>query len=348
MKKVLRVVLSSFVFIGTVIGAGFASGKEIVTYFYKFLNYPLLVGLFCFVLFFLVTKTYLNFGRKSQSGEFYEVTRGLNKIGKVIDGLVLICFLVVSSAMTAGVGSLFREVFCLSTSFKGFKGQILLLLPQVISLILACFIVAKGLNGIKGINLIIVPFIIFVIWYLCLNNIGANKAVSGKEVNFLDLSLKSALYVSMNLTLASAMTIKMGKGMEKSEVFLTSLISSVIISATISIFIYTIKGNESALKLDMPLLFFASAKGEGLAKLILGGIVLCGIFTTKVSALLPLYEQILKWSKDKFFTSLFLFLSVLSLSMIGFSKIISYFYPVQSGVGVVLLFLIILRRKQKQ
>ena len=99
------------VYVGTVVGAGFATGREIVEFFSRF-GFIGLIGMLMsgYILIFLGSKLMVISARINAKSyeEFNEYLFG-KTFGKIINILLLFMLLGVSAVMLAGAGAVFEE-----------------------------------------------------------------------------------------------------------------------------------------------------------------------------------------------------------------------------------------------
>ena len=100
----------AFTYVGTVIGAGFASGQEVLSFFTVYGKYSALGIFISTLLFILVGKKVLLLGYKlniKSFGEFVDIIFG--SFSKIINAYLLFSFAVICTAMFSGAGTLFVE-----------------------------------------------------------------------------------------------------------------------------------------------------------------------------------------------------------------------------------------------
>lgn len=192
MKKVFKAVA---LFIGTVVGAGFASGKEVAVYFNGLsplttIISGLFLGFFCSLFMLSGKKNFL----------FYP------KWFKVV---TFFCSVITMSAMCAGAENVIRPLF----PFGG-------LLLTALSIIVAVL----GMKQVKAINAIIVPAIVVGIFLLFFKNGELN--LSGSFLPFKPIS-----YAALNLLIAGNLMADLGKEMSNKEIVASGIASAVVMSA---------------------------------------------------------------------------------------------------------------------
>ena len=144
----------AFTYIGTVVGAGFASGQEILQFFTLLgpQAYPAIH--LATILFAWVGIQILLLGRKLQATSYRQLTAYLfgNRLSRVVDTLMMVMLFFVTVAMLAGVGALFEEQ--LRLSFQ---------IGVVLTMVLTYLTILRGMKGIMLANSIIVPIMLIVV-----------------------------------------------------------------------------------------------------------------------------------------------------------------------------------------
>ena len=182
-----------FVLIGTIIGAGFSSGQEILTFFNKYGFYGLLglffsMGLMGIIIYktfkICITKninTYQDFVEfilpyRLKQNKFFIFT-----INNIINIFLFITF----NIMVAGFSTYFYQEFGLSK-----------IIGSTIIAFLSLFIFLKGINGIVKINIYLIPAIIVLILFLGINKTSLINIVQVNKSTYWLIS--SVLYASYN------------------------------------------------------------------------------------------------------------------------------------------------------
>lgn len=199
------------IYIGTVIGAGFASGKEIAVYFDSLSP---LTAILSGILLGALGGFFMYAGYK---GRFFEPPW--------FKLLTVICSFITLAAMCSGAG----EIIPFPCS----------------GVLLTALAVAAGVLGIKflgKLNGILVPVIIFCILFLFFKN--GNVFITGSYLPF-----KPILYSALNLLIAGSLMAEQGKSLSKKEIVLSSVISAAVMSCLIFALCCLTIGNDSAMPL---------------------------------------------------------------------------------------------------
>ena len=194
MKKSL---LASLTIIGTVIGSGFISGKEIFVFFSKFgiISFPCIF--LASILFFLFFKFMLNHGQDA-----------LERIKKSKFSFVLnfILCLIFSAAMFAGIVNL------LQFDKKWINFLIFF------AILLLCLLVYKfGISGLSKINMVFVPIMVIVFIIILLPKISLKSFENMKNSLLVSPIFYSLLYVFLNTANSGVMLAQLSKDMTKSK-----------------------------------------------------------------------------------------------------------------------------------
>lgn len=147
------------VYVGTVVGAGFATGKEIVEFFSRF-GFIGLIGILMsgYIFIFLGSKL-MRIAARIDAKSYQELNDYLfgKVFGTVINGLMLIMLLGVCAVMLSGAGAVFDEQLGLTKSV----GVIFTIILSIITMII-------GIKGLFAVNVIVVPMMItfsFILLY---------------------------------------------------------------------------------------------------------------------------------------------------------------------------------------
>lgn len=341
--------------IGTFIGAGFASGKEIYLFFFKYQVYGIL-GIIVSAIFigYIIYKV-LNISKKNNLYNYNEFLNHLikNKLIKIILINIIDVFLIIS--------------FCIMVSgFSAFIYQefnINIIIGFIFMLICSYCAFKRRATGIIKINNILIPIIIFIIFFIVIKKVnlyelnfieGLNGEVYNisnfinncKIENFKFL-IFSILYANYNLLTIIPIVVTMSNVTKnKKEIKYISIICSIIIFIlSMSIFAILSQSNFNVSNLEMPVVFIVGRYGI-FYKYIYCLVVGIAIFTTAISVgygYLQNYEN----NKEKYNKKIILLIicSIIAIP-IGFSKLIELLYPIFGGIGLVQS-LYVIKKKRK-
>lgn len=196
-------------YIGTVVGAGFATGKEIVEFFVRSGIWGFF-GILLSSLFFIwigIKMMQLSHRMSLQTYEQFNTFLFGPKLGKTINVLFMIILLFATAVMILGVGATFTE----QLGLPGILG-----IGMVLGL--SFYTLLKGMKGLFVVNSLIVPIMILFSFSLFLLTI-LHKGVSFPFTElglhhlphpFLNALLDCVLYASYNLVMAEVVLVPLG------------------------------------------------------------------------------------------------------------------------------------------
>ena len=346
MKNILKVV---FVIIGTLIGAGFASGQEIYTFFFFYgvegligiLISSLILGLVIYKTLQIVQKykikTYKEFLevfiKPKNNGNFFNLK---NIINIIINIFILITFFI----MIAGFGAYFEQEL-----------EINKLIGSVILAILSYIIFTTSVKGVVKVNEILVPILIVFITIIGLINLKSidlfniqNYVIRTNESNSI---LSGILYASYNSILLIPVLITLKDYLkDKKQIKIISILTTfIILLLAIILFLLLIKVDVDITKLEMPIVYVVSNMFRGL-KTVYGFIILGSILTTSISLGTSFLQNTSKNKKSYTQIAIIMCITSVLVSQIGFSNLINLLYPIFGYLGLIQIGVLILKKQK--
>ena len=346
MKNILKVV---FVIIGTLIGAGFASGQEIYTFFFSYgvegligiLISSLILGLVIYKTLQIVQKykikTYKEFLevfiKPKNNGNFFNLK---NIINIIINIFILITFFI----MIAGFGAYFEQEL-----------EINKLIGSAILAILSYIIFTTSVKGVVKVNEILVPILIIFITIIGLINLKSidlfniqNYVIRTNESNSI---LSGILYASYNSILLIPVLITLKDYLkDKKQIKIISILTTfIILLLAIILFLLLIKVDVDITKLEMPIVYVVSNMFRGL-KTVYGFIILGSILTTSISLGTSFLQNTSKNKKSYTQIAIIMCITSVLVSQIGFSNLINLLYPIFGYLGLIQIGGLILKRQK--
>lgn len=332
------------VVLGAIIGAGFASGKEIVSFFGKsgYLAIPFFLvvgGLFLF--FFYV---FCKLGKMIRPRSISDLTNAMfGRFGVAVDfGFILSSFITLSS-MLAGCDSVGLLVFGENYNFC---------YVSILTAMLVCVIVFFGLKYVYKITNIIstitVSMILLVIVLFMFSSNIETVSSTNLNFNFISTLIFSVLYVSMNTFSNIFIVSKSSEYMDKKQIGLANGISSGVIMLIITLILLSVmKGGDAIFTSDMPIVSMAFSI-SGVLGNVYSIVLWLAIFTTICVTAYTIVEWLNKYIKNKFICSVIVLTLGFIFSRFGFSTIVDVFYPIEGVFGAVfIIFSIIYYFKNK-
>lgn len=314
---------SIFVIIGTIIGAGFASGKEIFTFFNVYGFYGFIGLLLAYIIIgFIIYKTFkiVIKNRLTSYHEFINVTFGKSNLASLIlYNIISICLLISFIVMVAGFAAYFSQEFNI---------------PNIIGALIIAFLAfitfLKSIDGVVKINAYLIPCLIVIIIILGFKNLNCFIFF---EYNYSKFSfnwlIKSLLYASYNLIMLLPILISLKKyvcNLKIAKIVSCGSIFFLITMAVILFFLLNYHFSE-IVNIELPTVFIAGKLGT-IYKYSCGFAILAAIFTTAISSGYGFLNNLnIKNSKSYVFATLAMCLSSVLLSNIGFSTLLNLLYP---------------------
>ena len=203
-------------YIGTFVGAGFASGQEIMQYFAVYGRYGFLGAAVCGVLFFGFCYCSMYSCRALGSERFLKEANIMPCMKYVFCAFMVLMF----CTMVTASGEMFAEAFGVSKVWG--VGAML-----AVSVVLLLF----GAKGVVRLNALATPVAVLGIVVISLVNVYKNTVVVMADVDYIK---SSVIYISYNTITLSSITAGMEKLFKnKRTIILSSVISGGVLAALI-------------------------------------------------------------------------------------------------------------------
>ncbi len=317
----MRCLKITLLILGTIIGAGFASGKEITTFFtifgyYSFLSLPIIFFGFYFCIYKL-----LIIGAKND----IKNTNQLNYIifkknNKLIKFFTFISFVIISSTMISGL----RESLEISSVFY----EILFIIIVIFSLF---FLINKNLKYLNIICMITIPITIIIICIICFSNFdGLHNTILS---NIILLPYNSITYVTRNVFLSYFVISSSAFRLTDKQCKQISFWTSVILCVIMTVMIFAGLSNPETISDSIPML--SLAQSHNLLYILYAVLIEFAIITTLISTTITV-KSFFNF-KYKILNSIFTVVLCAVCSFVKFDFLIKYFYPVIGIFGAYLI-----------
>ncbi|MFQ8785781.1 MAG: hypothetical protein ACLR1U_07625 [Clostridia bacterium] len=329
----IEVISITLVIIGALIGAGFASGQEIFSFFYIYgkngiygiLIMSILIGIFIYKsLKIIYQKQVYNYN------DFLNLFIKNTKIRNVILWIVNVLLLVSFYIMVAGFGAYFEQEIGINR-----------IIGSIVLNLLCVIVFFSNIKGVLKASNLIVPFLIFFIFFIGIKNI-----VQIRTIDFYQMKnnwiLSMLIYNSYNFILLMPVLISLKKQItkEKNIKKVSILVTIIILILSINIFFLLLNANIKEIEnQEMPIVYIISNYFNKYKK-IYAFIVLASIFTTAISVGIGFLQNISKNSNSYPQFVLFMCITSLLMSNIGFSKLLNFIYPVFGYIGILQIVII--------
>lgn len=335
MKNIFSIVL---VIIGALIGAGFASGQEIYSFFYSYGTIGIIgIIITCILLSVVIDKSLKLIYQKNINNyiEFLNIFIKNKKLTKIINTILNILLLITFYIMIAGFGAYFEQELEIS-SFIG----------SMILAILTMMVFFTNVKGVLKASEIIVPILLLFIIIIGINNLLTIDVNTNEIEAKSGWLLSSVTYCSYNIILLIPVLISIKNQIKhKSQIKYISILCGVLIT-TVSILMYMLmlKTDIDVAVLEMPIVYVIR-KFFRKYKLIYAFIILASIFTTAISLGIGYLQNVCKNRKSYPHIVVFMCITSVLISKIGFSKLVNLLYPIFGYMGIAQVFCILFYNK---
>ena len=320
----IEVISITLVIIGALIGAGFASGQEIFSFFYIYgkngiygiLIMSILIGIFIYKsLKIIYQKQVYNYN------DFLNLFIKNTKIRNVILWIVNVLLLVSFYIMVAGFGAYFEQEIGINR-----------IIGSIVLNLLCVIVFFSNIKGVLKASNLIVPFLIFFIFFIGIKNIVQIRTIDFHQMKN-NWILSMIIYNSYNFILLMPVLISLKKQV-------SILVTIIILILSINIFFLLLNANIKEIEnQEMPIVYIISNYFNKYKK-IYAFIVLASIFTTAISVGIGFLQNISKNSNSYPQFVLFMCITSLLMSNIGFSKLLNFIYPVFGYIGILQIVII--------
>ncbi len=330
MKKAKNLLKIGAIYLGTVLGAGFASGQELVLFFVRFSRRGLLGCLIAGLLFCLLgslilskayalpEKTYINYletiFKKRTAGFLAFITEIFLCAGFCI--------------MLSGTGAFFKERLSLSPAIG-------IIITDAI-----CLSVFLGnLKGLSLVNLILTPIMIFGTVYVSLYTILTDCQPAwlpqvSSHGRFLPYAF---FYVGYNMLTGAAVLVPASAIAEDSKtaawggVLGGALLTLMAVLCSIALFL-----SEKVWSSALPMLMLAENAGS-FAYILYSMVLYMAMLTTAVSTGFSVVERIHQAGAGRAYAAFSVCLLAIPLSFVEFSVLVKYCYVFFGVLGILLV-----------
>lgn len=330
MKNVLKVV---FVIIGTLIGAGFASGQEVYLFFFSYgmkgligiLISSIIIGVVIYSTFNILNKYKINTYK-----DFLNILIPKNTKLKIIANFIINIFILITFfIMIAGFGAYFEQEIGINR-----------LVGSLVLAIITFIVFMTSIKGVVKVNELIVPILIgfiFIIGIISIKDIHIlNLENYVIRTNYTNFALSAVLYSSYNSILLIPVLITLNNYVKnKKQIFYISFISAIVtMLLSVIIFLLLVRVDVDISKLEMPVVYVVSNMFK-ILRYIYGVIILGSIFTTAISLGVSFLQNTAKNKKGYTQISIIMCITSVIISKFGFSNLVSLLYPIFGYLGLI-------------
>lgn len=329
MKNFIANILSiALIYCGTVFGAGFASGQEIVTFFSAYnlcgILMSLITGfLFSFFGFKICSDAFKN--NFESAGEYFEFL--FPKIVSRILNFICMSFLVVSFCiMITGCGALFYDLFSLRP-----------VVGSLFSLVISYIIIKNRVDGLAWFNSLVTPFMFFgvlILSLLCISK-GDIENINMCKENSGDAIFSGILYLSYNLVSSVAVLVPCARlARTKKEAAIGGAFGGFMVLLPLVFMSFALASFPDYTNAQLPFFDIVHSIYPGLS-LLCGVILYCAMLTTAAASGVSVVAKLnVKYSKK---VALALCVAAFFVSFVPFDTLVKTMYSMFGLCGILLV-----------
>lgn len=337
-----RVLKIGSAFVGIIVGAGFASGQEILQYFTSFGHLGTVGAIVSTILFAYLGMTLTKVGSRLQTLSHKEAIYTISGrwLGLIVDAILVFTLFGVGVVMVAGAGSLLNQQF----GFPVYLGSLILIILMIITMLLQ-------VDKVIGVIGSITPFLILAVLVAAIYSLVVMDTTFAEleptalkqESEFGHWIIAAINYASFNIAVGAGMSIVMGAA-EKNEriASLGGLVGGLAIGVLIVLSHLAIFSQVDVVAaFDMPLLKIVDQIAPGLG--LLFSLVLFGmIFNTGVSMFYGFVARFSAPGTSNFVVWTFITgIAGFIASFVGFTDLVAKFYSLIGYLGLFLILALI-------
>lgn len=323
------------VFIGTVVGAGLASGQEINQFFTCY-GHKSFIGIIicCFIYIAMgsiIIDLSLKYKLSSYDGLIALVSPGI--LGHATNFLTTIFLIGGAATILAGSGALIHQYFGVSK----WVGIILMILISIIALY-------RDTKGLIEVNSFIVPSLVTVITTLFILYIAFYKDINVSYLKTIPVyrsnwMLSALIYGAFNVLCSSGVLVPLCLEVKrKKHLVLGVIIGSIGLTFLAVIINFLLLLNVPYIyKYEIPLLYIANRFGK-IIQILLLFIIWLEMFSTEVSNIYSVsknLEELFRISYKK--CIIIIILIAIPISQVGFVTLINFLYPAFALVSFIFM-----------
>lgn len=334
MKDTLKI---AFVYVGTIVGAGLASGQEILQFFSQY-GLPGFLGiLLCGLIYILISIVIVDLCYCNKYKSYREIVEAVfgSRFGWIVDIFLTFFIFGGNTIMLSGGGAMLNEFL----GFNKYWGIILMA-------ILVFFITAYSTKGIVNTNAIIVPLsstLIIILGILVFLNLKSHNLIPNSPISINPIKnswgFSSILYSAFNLMVATGVLCPIIAEGNVKKTFVNGCIigSILLIILMLTINFSILSYFPDSFKAEIPNLYIARKFGA-IFPILITIIIWLEMLSTEIG---NLYSLAKRFQYSLCIPYIHALIGVLLLSLpftlIGFSNLIKILYPPFGAISLIFL-----------
>lgn len=325
-SDVSKIFQVAVVFIGTIVGAGLASGQEILNFFTSYGIYSFIgiifCGLFYILMGFIVSKISIKY-KLTSYGDLIK-TVSPNLLGKITGVITTLYLIASSSIILAGSGALINQFFGVPK-----------IVGSLAMIALAIFFLLKDTDGLIEVNSFIVPILVLTIvvitflYFMFCKDLISFDFISKLEPRKTGIAFSTVLYLGYNTLCCLGVIVPLSTQVKNHKTMFWGITLGAIGLAVLSVIInFLLMINQPYVyEYEIPLLLVSQRFGNIIQALLLV-VIWLEMFSTEVSDIYSISKTINDTLNISFKKAIFIVILIaLPISRFGFSNLIGILYP---------------------
>ncbi|MBX7287752.1 transporter [Clostridium chauvoei] len=336
-KELTKIFQIAVVFIGTIVGAGLASGQEITEFFtsYGVASFIgiIICGIFYISMGTIVSKISIKYRLNSYSDVIRVVSP--NILGKATGVITTLYLISSASIILAGSGALIHQFFGIPK-----------IVGSLIMIAIAIFFLLRDTDGLIEVNSFIVPTLIItitlitVLYILFCKDMLSFDFITNFEPRKTGITKSTILYAGYNVLCCLGVLVPISNQVRKPKTMFYGITLGAVGLASLcfAINLLLMVNQPYIFEYEIPLLFVAQRFGSIVQALLLV-VIWLEMFSTEVSDVYSISKTLEQTFKIDFKKGIFIIIAIaLPISQIGFSKLIGKLYPFFGLLSLIFIF----------
>ncbi|WP_066889528.1 YkvI family membrane protein [Clostridium nigeriense] len=323
LSKIFQVAV---VFIGTIVGAGLASGQEIKEFFTSYGVVSFIGIIVCGILYIVLGSIVSKISIKYKLNSYGDVIKVVspNILGKITGAITTLYLISSASIILAGSGALINQFFGIPK-----------IAGSLIMVALAIFFLLRDTNGLIEVNSFIVPTLIITItlittlYFMFCKDMVSFSQMTKISPQKTGIALSTILYSGYNTLCSLGVLVPLSNQIRRPKTMFWGVTLGALGLVALSFAInFLLMINQPYInKYEIPLLFVAQPFGNIIQALLLV-VIWLEMFSTEVSDVYSISKTLDNTFNINFKKSIFIVILIaLPISRIGFSNLIGSLYP---------------------
>lgn len=337
MKRMILVLQIATIFIGSIVGAGVCSGRELNQFFATYGIAGFIGLILCGLLYIIFGKIIVTITTEKKVSSYNEfVDLVCPKLVARFINIVLTLFLLSStSIILAGSGSIIHQYF----NVPKWVGVLVMVACSSLFLL-------RNTEGLFEVNSIVVPTLIVIMSAIFFSYIKENdfsftysymRLIPRQKSN---LAVSTLVYVSFNILTIIGVLVPLSNELQKPKEIIKGIVIGSTVLTIISMYImFLMLVNPFHAKMyEMPLLAIAMQMSRILQVAMLG-VIWLEMFSSQISNVYSLSYFLKNKFHIEYNKGIFLVVILAApFSVIGFAKLVEFLYPMYGVLSLVFLF----------